>query len=230
MKRHLLVAVTLCLFFLSSCYVSTNVKVQNRNLPDDFSPSVLVVTVQQNTDLRPGHLDLLELKAVEALGAQGMDAVTMHEVVGEDDASRASNLLLSKDYKLLLKIVIEFWGSKTETVPEPVPTSVGSFDPGPDPGSSFRPPQAIDEGETVPGPESSYKEVVMTGWLTDLESSRPIWSARANARPAVVGRSCLYHRFNRSLEYHDLAKRCLNKLAKALGRAWPRHTTKSLNP
>jgi hypothetical protein len=229
MNRQLGLAAITCLFFLSSCYVSTNVKVQNRNLPADFSPPVLVVTLQQKTGLAPGHKALLERNAVDALTKKGINAVALHEAAGEDNPSSADKLLLSKDYKALLKIVIESWGSKTETLQEPVPTSVGNFDPGPDPGSSFRRPQAIDEGETVAGPESSYKEVVIAGYLTDLASNRLIWSARANARPAVVGRSFLYHRFNRNLEYNELAERCLNKLAQELKRVWPKESAKSLN-
>jgi hypothetical protein len=215
-------ATLVCLLLLSGCFVSTSVKLQNRQLPADFSAPVLVVTVQEKTGLDRSHVALLEENALQALTNKGINSVTLHEAVGEDDRDNATTLLLVKDYGTLLKIVIDFWGSKTEVLKDPIATSVGSSDSGPEAGSTFRPPSSIDYDESVPGPRSAYKEVAMVGYLTDLQTSRLIWSARVNARPAVVGRSCLYHRFNRRLEYDDLANRCLKKIAGELGRIWPK--------
>jgi hypothetical protein len=222
MKRVQILAALVGLSFLSGCYVSTSVKVQNRQLPADFSAPVLVVTVQEKAGLERNDLALLEENALQNLTDKGIDCVSLREAVGEDDLNRATKLLIVKEYRALLKIVIDFWGSKAELLQDPVSTSVGSSDTGPEPGSTFRPPASIDYDESVPGPESSYKEVSMVGYLTDLQSSRLVWSARVNARPAVVGRSCLYHRFNRSLEYNDLANRCLKKIAGELSRVWPK--------
>jgi hypothetical protein len=222
MKRVQILAALVGLSFLSGCYVSTSVKVQNRQLPADFSAPVLVVTVQEKAGLERNDLALLEENALQNLTDKGINCVSLREAVGEDDLDRATKLLIVKEYRALLKIVIDFWGSKAELLQDPVSTSVGSSDTGPEPGSTFRPPASIDYDESVPGPESSYKEVSMVGYLTDLQSSRLVWSARVNARPAVVGRSCLYHRFNRSLEYNDLANRCLKKIAGELSRVWPK--------
>lgn len=219
MKRKLLLAAVICLILQSSCYVSTNLKVKNRYLPADFSAPVLVVTVQEKIGLDPEHLALLEKEALQALTESGIDSVTLYEAVGEGDPDKATKLLLSKDYRALLKIVIDFWGAKTEVLQDPVPPSVDSIQTDRD--SSFYPPGAIDAGEEKAGPTSSYKEVVMAGYVTDLQTSRLIWSGRVNSRPAVVGRSFLYHHFNRNLEYDDLAQRCLRKLARELGRIWP---------
>jgi hypothetical protein len=221
MKRIPLLATLTCFLLLSGCYVSTNVKVSSRQLPADFSVPVLVVAVQAKTGLDRSHLSLLEENALHALAGKGISTVTLTEAVGENDLGKGTKLLLAEDYRALLKIVIEFWGSKTERLQDPVLTSVGSSATGPEPGSTFRSPTDIDNDESVPGPESSYKEVAMVGYLTDLQSSRLVWSARVNARPAVVGRSCLYHSFNRSLEYDDLANRCFKKIAGELGRIWP---------
>jgi hypothetical protein len=222
MKRVQILAALVGLSFLSGCYVSTSVKVQNRQLPADFSAPVLVVTVQEKAGLERNDLALLEENALQNLTDKGINCVSLREAVGEDDLDRATKLLIVKEYRALLKIVIDFWGSKAELLQDPVSTSVGSSDTGPEPGSTFRPPASIDYDESVPGPESSYKEVSMVGYLTDLQSSRLVWSARVNARPAVVGRSCLYHRFNRRLEYNDLANRCLKKIAGELSRVWPK--------
>jgi len=222
MKKIPFLATLTWLLLLSGCYVSTNVKVNNRQLPADFSAPMLVVTVQEKTGLDRNQLALLEENALQALTGKGINSVSLHEEVGEDDLDNATKLLLAKDHRALLKIVIEFWGSKTEVLQDPVLTSVGSSDTGPEPGSTFRSPTSIDHDESVPGPKSSYKEVVLVGYLTDLQSSRLVWSARVNARPAVVGRSCLYHSFNRSLEYDDMANRCLKKIAGELGRIWPK--------
>jgi hypothetical protein len=167
------------------------------------------------------YLALLEESAIQALTAKGISSVTLPEAVGEDDPDNATKLLLARDYSAFLKVVIEFWGSKTEVLQDPIPTSVDSSNTGPEPGSTFRSPTSIHD-ESVPGPKSSYKEVAMAAYLTDLQSSRLLWSARVNARPAVVGRSCLYHSFNRSLEYDNLADRCLKKIAGQLGRIWPK--------
>jgi len=215
MKRIQVLATLVCLLLLS-------VKVKNGQLPADFSAPVLVVTVQEKTGLDRNHLALLEENALQALTDKGINSVTLLDAVGKDDPDIATKLLLLKDYGALLKIVIDSWGSRTEVLQDPILTSVGSSDTGPEPGSTFRQPSSIDYDESVRGPESSYKEVGMVGYLTDLQSSRLVWSARVNARPAVVGRSCLYHRFNRSLEYDDLANRCLRKIAGELGRIWPK--------
>ena len=222
MKRIEVLATIICLLLLSGCYVSTNVKVQNRQLPADFSAPVLVVAVQDKTGLESDQLNQLEENALEALNEEGINSVSLQEAVGEEDPDKAIELLLDKNYRALLKIVIDFWGSKTKTLQDTVPTSVDRSDTGPASGSTFRPPSSFDYQESVPGPESSYKEVDITGYLTDLQSSQPVWSVRVSAGPAVVGRSWLYHSFNSSLKYDQLADRCLNKIAAELGSIWPK--------
>ena len=222
MKRVQVLAVLLGLSFLSGCYVSTSVKVQNRELPADFSAPVLVVTVQEKAGLDLNDLAVVEENVLQNLSDRGINCVSLREAVGEEDIDRATKLLIVDDYRALLKIVIDFWGSKTELVRDPVLTSVGSSGTGPEPGSIFIPPGSLNSDESGPGQESSYKEVSMVAYLTDLQSSRLVWSARVNARPAVVGRSYLYHRFNRGLKYDDLANRCLKKIARELSHIWPK--------
>ncbi|MEJ2363197.1 MAG: hypothetical protein P8075_13400 [Deltaproteobacteria bacterium] len=221
MKRIGVLATTICLLFLSGCYVSTNVKVQNRQLPADFSAPVLVVTVQDKTGLESDQLNQLEQNALQALNDKGINSVSLQEAVGDADPDKAIRLLLDRDYSALLKIVIDFWGSKTAVLPDPVLTSVDRSDTGPGSGSSFRPPSSLDYEESMPSTRSSYKEVDITAYLTDLQSSQLAWSARVSARPAVVGRSWLYHSFNSSLKYDKLADRCLKKIAGELGSIWP---------
>ena len=222
MKRIQVLASLVCLLLSSGCYVRTNVKVQNRQLPADFSAPGLVVSVQEKTGLDKNQLSLLEESALKDLNQKDIKSVSLYEAVGEKDPDKATKLLLVKDYRALLKIVIDFWGSRTEVLEDPIFPSVDRSDTGPKSGSVFRPPGSIDYQESVPGPRSSYKEVDMVGYLTDLESSQLVWSARVNARPAVVGRSCLYHRFNRSLKYEELANRCLKKIAAELSSIWPK--------
>ena len=222
MKRIEVLTTAICLLFLSGCYVSTNVKVQNRQLPADFSAPVLVVAVRDKTGLESDQVNQLEENALEALNKEGISSVSLQEATGEDDPDKAIKLLLDKNYQALLKIVIDFWGSKTATLQNPVFPSVDRSDTGPRPGSTFN-PSSIDYQESVPGPETSYKEVDMAGYLTDLQNSQVVWSARASARPAVVGQSWLYHSFNNSLKYDKLADRCLEKIAGELGSIWPKH-------
>ncbi len=224
--RKRLVGVMFCLLLAAGCYVSTSVKVKNRKLPADFSAPMLVVTLDDKTGLAPEDLTILEEDVLQALTGKGIDSITLNQAVGVHQADRAIPLLLSKDYRALLKVVIDFWGSKSETLQDPVPTSVDSSDTGPDPGSTFREPTSLDQGETVPGPESSYKEVAMAWYLTDLHTSRLIWSGQASARPGVVGRSYLYHLFNRNLKYEKMAQRCVQKLAGELASAWPQEAEK----
>jgi hypothetical protein len=226
MKRKLVFAAFLFLFFQSGCYVSTNLKVKNRQLPADFSAPVLVITLQEKTELGQEYLAVLEQNIMQALADQGINTVTLDQAADGSEQDGVTELLLQNDYRALLKVVIDYWGSKSENLQDPVPTSVGSSDTGPASGSSFRPPTSIDSGETVPGPASSYKEVAMSAYLTDLRTNRIVWSGRASAKPAVVGRSCLYHRFNRNLEYDDLAGRCFRKIARDLGRMWPEEAEK----
>lgn len=224
MKRILVVATVICSVLLSGCYVSTSVKVRNRHLPADFSAEILVVTVEEKAGLGQHYLVVIEQNVLEALTAKGINSITLNEAVAMDKPERAMERLLSNDYRALLKVVIDDWGSKTEILQDQVPTTVDSSDTGPAAGSSFRSPSDYDSDATVRGPESSYKEVSMAWYLTDLRSSRLIWSAQVSARPAVVGRSFLYHRFNRNLEYEELARRCYKKLAGKLASAWPKES------
>ncbi len=220
MKKKLAVPPVLLLFLLQSgCYISTNIKTRSHYLPADFSAPVLVVTLQDKIGLGHEQLATLEQDALEALTAKGIKSITLSEAIGDTAAGNEIEQLRSNDYRALLKIVIDFWGSRTEVLRDPVPPTVESIDT--DRGSSFHRPTDIDYGETRPGPTSSYKEVMMVGSLMDLKTNRPVWSGRLNARPGVVGRSFLYHRFNRSLEHDALARRCFRKLAGALAKVWP---------
>jgi hypothetical protein len=222
MKRIEVLATIMCLLLLGGCYVSTNINVQNRRLPADFSAPVLVVTVQDRTGLDKNQVSLLEEKVIQALNEKGINSVSLVQAVGEDDPDKAIKLLLNEDYQALLKIVINFWGSKSEVLQDPIFPSVDRSESGPRPGATFDPSSSIDYQESVPGPTSSYKEVDMVGYLTDLQSSGLLWSAQVNARPAVVGRSCLYHSFNSGLEYEGLANHCLKNIAEKLGSIWPK--------
>ena len=221
-----LAAVIACLLMAAGCYVSTNVKVKNRQLPADFSAPVLVVTLEERANLGPEHLAFLEEDVLRALNGKGIDSITLNKAVGVEEPAYAIQSLLSEDYNALLKVVIGFWGSRSETLEDPVQTSVETSDTGPDPGSIFPDIPNVERGETVPGPDSSFKQVSMVWYLTDLRSSRLIWSGQVSARPAVVGRSFLYHRFNRNLQYEELAQRCIQKLAGKLASAWPKEQEK----
>jgi hypothetical protein len=224
MKRKLVFAASLILFLQSGCYVSTNLKVKNRHLPADFSAPVLVITLQEKTNLGPEYLTLLEQDILQAITEKGINTVTLKQAVDGSKQEGATELLLQNDYRALLKVVIDSWGSRSEVLPDAIPPSVDSIQK--DRGSTFFPPGAIDGGQQQPGPTSSYKEVAMSAYLTDLRTNRIVWSGRVNARPAVVGRSCLYHRFNRNLEYDELAGRCFRKIARELGRMWPEESEK----
>ena len=224
MKRKLVFAALLFLFLQSGCYVRTNLKVKNRQLPADFSAPVLVITLQEKTNLGQKYLTVLEQNILQALTAQGISTVTLSQALNGSEQDNATKLLLQNDYRALLKVVLDIWGSQSKVIPDPVPPSVDSIQKDRD--SSFYPPGAIDGGREQPGPTSSYKEVAMSAYLTDLQTNRIVWSGRVNARPAVVGRSCLYHRFNRNLEYDELAERCFRKIARELGRLWPEESEK----
>jgi hypothetical protein len=224
MKRKLVFAALLLLFLQSGCYVSTNLKVKNRQLPADFSAPVLVITLQEKTNLGSEYLTPLEQGFLQVLNEKGVNSVTLSQALDKSDQDRATTLLLQNDYRAFLRVVIDSWGSRSEVLPDRIPPSVESIQTDRD--STFYPPGAIDGGGQQPGPTSSYKEVAMSAYLTDLRTNRIVWSGRVNARPAVVGRSCLYHRFNRSLEYDELAGRCFRKIAQELSRMWPKESEK----
>ena len=155
MKRKLVFAAVLFLFLQSGCYVSTNLKVKNRQLPADFSAPVLVITLQEKTNLGQEYLTLLEQDILQALTAEGINTVTLNQAVDKSEQDRATKLLLQNDYRALLKVVIDSWGSRSEVLPDAIPPSVESMQT--DRGSTFYPPGAIGGGEEQPGPTSSYK-------------------------------------------------------------------------
>jgi len=200
--------------------------VESDQIPANFYVPVLVVTLQETVSLGKDHLTELERDASRALSAKGIQSVSLSEIVGDADLDSAMKLLLDKDYRAVLRLVIEFWGSKTEILQDPVPTSVDGVSD--DRSSTFRPPTAHDYGETVPGPTTSYKEVAMSGSVTDLQANRLIWAGRVKASPALAGRSFLYHHFDRELAYKELAERCFRKLAQAISRNWPAVKTSPL--
>jgi hypothetical protein len=221
MKEKIVISV-FCLLISAGCYVSTSFEADKSHLPANFSAPVLVVTLKDSIGLQKGLLAELEQDALEALSDRDIESITLYEAIGDNDAIDAIEQLKSKDYRALLKIVINQWGSKTEILKDPVPPSVGNPDSSPDAGSMFYPPNDPRAGQTVPGPESSYKEVAMVGSLTDLQTSRLVWSGRLDSRPAVVGRSFVYHKFNTDIEYRELAQRCFRKLARELDRLLPK--------
>ena len=214
----------LCLFLLAGCYVSTSLEADKKYLPANFSAPVLVITVEDKVGLYEAHIVKLEQDALEAFTDRGIECITLSEAIGEANSDMADELLKEKDYKALLTIVILSWGSRSQILRDPVPTHVGRTDTGPESGSLFRPPGDIDAGKTVPGPEASFKQVEMTGAVMDLQNNRLVWSGRVDARPAVVGRSIVYKRFNRNIKLDELANRCFNKLARALARVWPENS------
>ena len=167
---------------------------------------------------------MLEQNILQALTAEGINTVTLNQALAGAEQDGATELLLKNDYRAFLKVVLDSWGSRSKVLPDPVPPSIDSIQKDRD--SSFYPPGAIDGGREQPGPTSSYKEVAMSAYLTDLRTNRIVWSGRVRAKPAVVGRSCIYHRFNRNLEYDDLAGRCFRKIARELGRMWPEESEK----
>jgi hypothetical protein len=224
MKRKLVFAAFLFLFLQSGCYVSTNLKAKNRQLPADFSAPVLAITLQEKTNLGQEYLTVLERNLLQALTEQGINTVILDQAVDGFEQDSTTELLLQDDYRALLKVVLDSWGSRSEVLPDQAPPVVESIQTDRD--SSFYPPGAIDGGQPQPGPTSSYKEVAMSAYLTDLRTNRIVWSGRVRAKPAVVGRSCIYHRFNRNLEYDELAGRCFRKIAKELGRMWPEESEK----
>lgn len=205
--------VSLCLLLLAGCYVRTKLQVQSSRIPSEFSSKVLVVAIRDRVGLEEPQLYEVEREAVEILSAQGIPATGVSEAVGAVSMERIREELKRQGYLSLLEIAVTSWGSVTGTVPDLPPASVETRET--DRGSTLLGPGAVEES-SYPGAETSYKEVAMTASLVDLETGRVMWSVRVNSRPALVGRSYLYHRFNRSLKYEDLAKSCLRKLAARL--------------
>ena len=215
MKRGLAVGI-LCLLLLTGCYVRTKLDSQNGQLPAGFSAPVLVVTLKDKVGLGEAHAARLEQDVIRVLTANDINSISLNEATSGADAARALEVLREKNYRALLEILITTWGSKSKQLSDPVPTSVESAQD--DRGSSFRPPTALDYGAERPGPTTSYKQVEMSGALMDLQGNRVVWSGQLSAEPAVVGRSFLYHRFNRDLKFDELAERCFRKLAEELGK------------
>ncbi|NIQ91651.1 MAG: hypothetical protein GWN93_22655, partial [Deltaproteobacteria bacterium] len=94
MKRILVFAVFLFLFLQSGCYVRTNLKVKNRQLPADFSAQVLVITLQEKTNLGQDYLTVLEQNILQALTEQGISTVTLSQALDGSDQDGTTELLL----------------------------------------------------------------------------------------------------------------------------------------
>lgn len=202
------------LLLLPGCYVLTQVEVQGGVVPPDFSTQTLVVAVRDRVWLTESQAAELEQNAVQTLTARGIPSISLNEVTGAQPGE-ARALLKRRDYRALLEIVVTSWGSKPETLSTSAGPSVGTLETDPD--TSFFKPGSIEQSE-YSGPTTSYKEVGLKASLLDLQGDRVLWSGECTARPAVVGRSFLYHRFNRNLRYEELAQDCLGRLARELPR------------
>jgi len=205
----------LCLALLPGCYVHTQIEMQGGQLPADLSTAVLVVDVRDRVGLTEAQVADLERDAVEALIRQGVPSVSLPEATGGPAPANSRELLKGREYPALLEIAVTSWGSKIETLSTSAGPSVGTLQSGPD--TSFYRPGSIEESE-YRGPTTTYKEVAITASLLDLREDRTLWSAEVSSRPVVAGRSCLYHNFNRGLQYEDLARRCFTRLAEEFPR------------
>jgi hypothetical protein len=205
----------LCLALLSGCYVHTQMESQGGRLPADLSAAVVVVDVRDRVGLTEAQVADLERDAVQILTNRGVPSVSLTEATGGPAPKDPRDLLKRRDYLNLLEIVVTSWGSKVEVLSTSAGPSVGTLQTGPD--TTFYKPGSIEEPE-YRGPTTSYKEVGMTASLLNLRDDHTLWSAEITSRPVIVGRSCLYHKFNRSLQYEDLARRCFARLAEEFPR------------
>jgi hypothetical protein len=210
-----LILLLLCLALLPGCYVHTQVEAQGGRLPADLSATVVVVDVRDSVGLTEDQVADLERDAVQTLTSRGVPSVSVAEATGAPAPKDPRDLLKRRDYLTLLDIVVTSWGSKVEVLSTSTGPSVGTLQTGPD--TTFYRPGSIEESE-YRGPTTTYKEVGMTASLLDLRDDRTLWSAEITSRPVVAGRSCLYHNFNRSLQYEDLARRCFTRLAEEFPR------------
>jgi hypothetical protein len=185
-------------------------EVQGGRLPADLSAAVLVVDVRDRVGLTEAQMADLEQDALQALTRRGVRSVSLAEATEGLAPGNPKDLLKRRDYPALLEIDVTSWGSKIEILSTSTGPSVGTLQTGPD--TSFYKPGSIEEAE-YRGPTTTYKEVGITASLLDLRSDRTLWSAEIVARPAVIGRSFLYHNFNRGLQYEDLARQCFTRLA-----------------
>jgi hypothetical protein len=183
---------------------------QGGRVPADFPAGVLVVAVRDRVGLTEAQVTGLEQDAVQTLTRRGIRSAGLNETTGGPAQGNPKDLLKRWDYEALLEITVTSWGSKIETLSTSAGPSVGTLQTGPD--TSFYKPGSIEETE-YRGPTTTYKEVGITASLLDLRSDRTLWSAEIVARPAVIGRSFLYHNFNRGLQYEDLARQCFTRLA-----------------
>jgi len=210
-----LILLILCLAILPGCYVHTQMEVQGGRLPADLAGAALVVEVSARVGLSEAQVADLEQDAVQALTRRGVRSVSLAEATAGPAPGNPRDLLKRREYAALLEIAVTSWGSKIEVLSTSAGPSVGTLQTGPD--TSFYRPGSIEEAE-YRGPTTTYKEVGITASLLDLRDDRTLWSAEISARPAVIGRSFLYHRFNSSLQYEDLARRCFTRLAEEFPR------------
>jgi hypothetical protein len=205
-----LIFLLLCLVLLPGCYVHTQMEGEGGRVPGDFPAGALVVAVRDRVGLTEAQVADLEQDAVQALTRRGIRSVGLNEATGGPAPGDPKDLLKRRDYPALLEITVTSWGSKIEILSTAAGPSVGTLQTGPD--TSFYKPGSIEEAE-YRGPTTTYKEVGITASLLDLQGDRTLWSAEIVARPAVIGRSFLYHNFNRGLQYEDLARHCFTRLA-----------------
>jgi len=213
-----LILLLLCLALLPGCYVHTQMEAQHGRVPADFSADVLVVAVSDRVGLTEAQVADLEQDAVRTLAGRGVRSVSLAEAAGGPAPGNPTDLLKRRGYLALLEIAVTSWGSKIEILSTSAGPSVGTLQTGPD--TSFYKPGSIEEAE-YRGPTTTYREVGIMASLLDLLDDRRLWSAEIIARPAVIGRSFLYHNFNRGLQYEDLARHCFTRLAAELSRITP---------
>ncbi|MBW1979803.1 MAG: hypothetical protein JRJ12_01150 [Deltaproteobacteria bacterium] len=206
-----------CLLILFGCYVRTELRSSQQKIPPVITEGILVVAADPSNKLRGDQRLSLEKKAVAALQSEGIDCVGLSDVSNFAASADIKENLKQRGYQALLQIAVSFMGARDEIILNPATPSVDSIDNNRD--SLFFKPGSIEQSN-YPGSMSTFKEVEVTASLLDLSNGARVWQAQANSRPGLVGRSFLYHSFNRSLNYEDLLQRCIEKIAASLRHAW----------
>ncbi len=211
MKR--IFSFTIALIFVSlmviGCYLHTPVETRGAQyLPKKDYHSIGVI-FKDITGKARNHMDALKVVLYRELESRGFVVKFLDNVSGIDEIMKNPEVLGDKIPDLVLEVDIVKYGEESQLVETPATSTIMSSSASQGQDHIIAQPWDKDSSAYC---ESEFKTVIMQASLVDVLMRNRIWSARAEAKPRVVGCSFLYKSYNKSLNLLKMAKKTLREL------------------
>ncbi len=200
--------VVLCLL-IAGCYLHTPVETRGAQYLPKKDYHTIGVIFKDITGKAKNHMDALKVVLYSELEARGFVVRFLDNVSSIDEIMKNPQVLGDKIPDLVLEVDIVKYGEESQLVETPATSTIMSSSASQGQDHIIAQPWDKDSSEYC---ESEFKTVIMHASLVDVLMRNRIWTARAEAKPRVVGCSFLYKSYNKSLNLLNMAKKTLKEL------------------